>query len=478
MPRAAAYNMAFGVRGNKKAIDCGILRARVALDRTARKWSGSGMIAPDLALTRRRLLTGLAATGFLASAAPGALAQAPRPLELTAQIGARALRLGQPDTALATLIGAGGDGALRFQRGDEVAVILANALPRPALLSIRGGGTAGAEPLLARQPAAPGARASFPLKLRHAGTGLCDLRLWGDDSAPMPVRALVVAEREPVAVDRDEVLLIEDVRLDGDGRALAPGSDAASASSLLLLNGRLGFELPVRSGQRLRIRFINGCHRSVIALKVADHDLRVMAVDGQPAEPFVARAGQVVLAPGSRVDAVVDALRAPGSEAAILLHDGSSARPIGRLVYGAEPAVRATTAAPLGPLPSNGLPERLDLKSALRVELPLGGPDWSRPADLTAATAPAFKLKPGRVAVLALSNPGPQPMVFHLHGHWFRLLDRLDDGWKPFWLDTLTIGAQQTERIAFAAEQPGRWLLEAMAAHWSAPRLLRSYAVE
>ncbi|MCK7476109.1 MAG: multicopper oxidase domain-containing protein [Rhodopseudomonas palustris] len=65
--------------------------------------------------------------------------------------------------------------------------------------------------------------------------------------------------------------------------------------------------------------------------------------------------------------------------------------------------------------------------------MPLGGPDWNRPAcDLTAATAPAFKLKPGRVAVLALSNPGPQPMVFHLHGHWFRLLDRLDDGWKPF----------------------------------------------
>lgn len=436
------------------------------------------MTAPDLALTRRRLLTGLAATGFLASAAPGALAQAPRPLELTAQIGARALRPGLPDTALATLIGAGGDGALRFQRGDEVAVSLANALPTPALLSIRGGGTAGAEPLLARRPAAPGGRDIFSLPLRHAGTGLCDLRLWGDDSAPMPVRALVVAEREPVAVDRDEVLLIEDVRLDGDGRALAPGRDAVPANSLLLLNGRLGFELPVRSGQRLRLRFINGCHRSVIALKIADHDLRVMAVDGQPAEPFVARAGQVVLAPGSRVDAMVDALRPPGSEAAILLHDGSSARPLGRLLYGAEPALRTAPTVPLGPLPSNGLPERLDLKSALRVELPLGGPDWRRPADLTAAAAPAFKLKPGRVAVLALSNPGAQPMVFHLHGHWFRLLDRLDDGWKPFWLDTLTIGAQQTERIAFAAEQPGRWLLEAMAAQWSAPRLLRSYAVE
>ena len=42
--------------------------------------------------------------------------------------------------------------------------------------------------------------------------------------------------------------------------------------------------------------------------------------------------------------------------------------------------------------------------------------------------------------------------MFHLHGHHFRLLDRLDDGWKPFWLDTLAINSGQTQRIAFAAE--------------------------
>jgi hypothetical protein len=50
-------------------------------------------------------------------------------------------------------------------------------------------------------------------------------------------------------------------------------------------------------------------------------------------------------------------------------------------------------------------------------------------------------------------------MVFHLHGHHVRLLDRLDDGWKPFWLDTLLIDAGQTQRIAFAAEFAGNWLM-------------------
>jgi FtsP/CotA-like multicopper oxidase with cupredoxin domain len=388
------------------------------------------------------------------------------------------LRPGAPATAIARLTAPSSEGVPRVRRGDELAISFGNALPSPALLNFRGNAVAANEPLLARRPVAPGGRDAFSLPQRFAGTALVDLRLSESAaSGPLPMLPLVAAETEPVAVDRDEVLLIEDIRLAADGRALAPGAEAA-ATTLFTLNGRVGFELPVRALQRLRLRFINACHRSVIAIKIADHELRVMAIDGQPAEPFLARGGQLVLAPGTRVDAFVDALRPPGSRAEILLHDGATARPIGSLSYSGEPPLRAAAAPAAPALPSNGLPERLDLKSALRIELPLGGaPDWTRPADFSAAAAPVFRVKPGRTAVLALANPTAAPMVFHLHGHPFRLLDRLDDGWKPFWLDTLVVGPQQTERIAFAAAQPGRWLIEAMAAEWSAPLLLRSYEV-
>jgi FtsP/CotA-like multicopper oxidase with cupredoxin domain len=95
-----------------------------------------------------------------------------------------------------------------------------------------------------------------------------------------------------------------------------------------------------------------------------------------------------------------------------------------------------------------------------------------------ATSAPAFRAKSGRTVVLALTNRAEIPTVFHLHGHHFRLLDRLDDGWKPFWLDTLAIEAGQTQRIAFMAEYAGRWLIESMATEWSAPRLVRWYSVE
>jgi hypothetical protein len=205
-----------------------------------------------------------------------------------------------------------------------------------------------------------------------------------------------------------------------------------------------------------------------------------MAIDSQPSEPFLARNGQLVLAPGTRVDAFVDAVRPSGSTSSILLHDGTEPRPIGRLVYAGDAPIRDAPLPAAPSLPSNALPARLDLKNALRVDLTLGGPpaDWVMPISFAATSAPAFRVKSGRTVVLALTNRAEIPTVFHLHGHHFRLLDRLDDGWKPFWLDTLAIEAGQTQRIAFAAEHAGRWLIESMATDWAAPRLVRWYSVE
>jgi FtsP/CotA-like multicopper oxidase with cupredoxin domain len=399
---------------------------------------------------------------------------------LQAKAGTAALRPGQPDTAVWSLLTP--ETGMRFKRGDTLEVLLGNDLPVPVVLNWRGiDGAAAAEPLAARSPLASGAKDTFMLPLRHAGTFLCDLRLLGDGQArPLPARTLVVAETEPVRVDRDEVVLVEDWRLHADGSAIAPGGEAIDIKPLYTVNGRALLDIATRTNERLRIRFINGFHRNGIALKIEDHDVSVMAIDGQPSEPFLARNGQLVLAPGTRVDAFVDAIRPPGSTSSILLHDGTEPRPIGRLVYASDAPIRDAPLPTATALPSNGLPTQLDLKNALRIDLTLGGAqtDWVTPANFAPATAPAFRAKPGRTVVLALTNRAEIPTVFHLHGHHFRLLDRLDDGWKPFWLDTLAIEAGQTQRIAFAAEYAGRWLIESVATDWAAPRLVRWYSVE
>src|ERR1700737_2834394 len=188
--------------------------------------------------------------------------------------------------------------------------------------------------------------------------------------------------------------------------------------------------------------------------------------------------------PSWRAAARSSSLREPGpmrgSTSSILLHDGKEARPIARLVASNGPPLRDEPLPAAPPLPSNGLPAQLDLKKALRIDLTLGGPqaDWVMPVNFASSAAPAFRVKAGRTVVLALTNRADIPEIFHLHGHHLRLLDRLDDGWKPFWLDTLAIEPGQNQRIAFPAEHAGRWLVEANASEWAAPRLVRWYSVE
>ena len=74
-----------------------------------------------------------------------------------------------------------------------------------------------------------------------------------------------------------------------------------------------------------------------------------------------------------------------------------------------------------------------------------------------------FRAKRGRTVVLGLVNRQEVPCAVHVHGHAFRLLDRLDDGWKPFWLATMLVDARQTARIAFLADNSGKWLIECVA---------------
>ena len=98
-------------------------------------------------------------------------------------------------------------------------------------------GATAAEPLLARAAVAPGTTEAFKF-LCQAGTFMCDLALLGD-GAEWPTRALplVVSESEAVAVDRDEVILVEDWRLRPDGSATTPGIDPQDLAPAHTING-------------------------------------------------------------------------------------------------------------------------------------------------------------------------------------------------------------------------------------------------
>ena len=168
-------------------------------------------------LNRRTLIAGLG-TAALSPVLPAAtLAQRRAPVGLKAISERLGLRPDGPETEVWAL--AGPDRPPK--RGETVEIGIANELPAPLSLHCRGIDGAAAEPLLARAPLAAGANETFPLSFRHAGTFLCDPGLLGDGQVrPFRSKPLIVPETENVAVDRDEVMLIEEWHLRPDRKSV------------------------------------------------------------------------------------------------------------------------------------------------------------------------------------------------------------------------------------------------------------------
>jgi FtsP/CotA-like multicopper oxidase with cupredoxin domain len=426
-------------------------------------------MTPPRPLTRRALLAATAGALTLPAFSRAALSRA------TAQPGALTLRL-RPGTATLAAPGpatplavfeTGGDAPLRLPRGGTMEAAFVNDLPVAVRLYWRGLDGAPDLVALAATPVAPGSSTRFSLPLAQAGTMLCI----AEPVAGLPPAALAMVIEEPGtgAYDRAETLAIEAFRLAPDGRALRPDEPAGAATPLFTVNREGAFETAVRLRERIRFRFINGSQSTVFAIRIPDHDIHVWAIDSRPAEPFLARNSQLILPPGGRVDALIDMTTEPGATTPILLHDGARLHTIGRLKGAAGEPVRATPLPPPAPLPSDGLPAELNLARASRVSLAVAAPP---------PEAPAFRLRRGQVAVLALTNGGERPAIVQLTGHHGRLLDRLDDGWKPYWLDTVLVPPKATERLAFLAEHAGRFAIAVVTPDGDAPRRTAWYVVD
>jgi FtsP/CotA-like multicopper oxidase with cupredoxin domain len=384
------------------------------------------MSPPLQAPARRRLLIGAGAAAVCSAMPAASRAE-------TAPDGFRILHAGA-----AGYDGAAPGPALRVKRGEELRLRLVNDLPEPTTIhwhGVRLPNAMDGVPVVTQPPIAPGASFDYRFRLPDAGTFWYHAYLAEQSERGGLYGALIVEESEPVGVDRDIALV------------LGPGEPGGAA---VRVNGALRPDIAVKRGERLRLRLINASAARGLVLRLEGHVPWVMALDGQPAEPFVARDGRLGLAPGARADLFVDMIRTPGTVASLLagIRDEQA---IARLVY--ESGGEARTRSDPPALPSNPLPARIDLKGSHRAELAL-----TSPAPFNPAATPLFSIKRGRSVTLAIRNPTGQPQVVHLHGHSFRLLDRLDDGWKPYWLDTMVVG-EQTERIAFIADNPGKWLI-------------------
>jgi FtsP/CotA-like multicopper oxidase with cupredoxin domain len=345
---------------------------------------------------------------------------------------------------------------LQAERGKQLAIGFKNALAEP--VSLYWPGVRGAPDFLASKPISPGETRNVSLTPRDAGTFW--YRAFAPSQSERGLHGLLVVP-DGVMVDREVPLVIS-----------ARPSDAGGFD--VVVNGQKNPDVAVRAGERVRFRILNASRDQLMVLRFGSADATIVALDGQPAEPFLARDGQVPLAPGGRADVIVDMEGKPGTAVPIVVATQAGARDAAQLRNSAEASIRTGKLAPPSALPANtALPSRMDFGRSLRSELSLDraamrapnpGQTAQRPVKLWGPIepalewpAPALTAKRGQTVMIALRNDGPHPVAVHIQGHPFRLLDSLDDGWKPYWLDTVVALPQRTTRIALVADTAGKW---------------------
>jgi FtsP/CotA-like multicopper oxidase with cupredoxin domain len=385
---------------------------------------------------------------------------------------------------------------IRVRQGDRLRVLVENGLDEETTVhwhGVRVPNAMDGVPHLTQAPIGPGEIFAYEFEALDAGT------FWyhpHQRSLEQVARGLagplVVDEREPIEVDRDVTWMLSDWRLGKDASLsddfgnLHDVSHAGRIGNTVTVNGRIRDAFFARAGERVRLRLINSANARVFGLKFKDHDPQVIAVDGQPVAPHAAQGNQVVLAPGMRVDLVLDMTGRPGERYAVedRFYSGREYWLID-LAYTDEPPLREHRRdAPISLAP-NPVSEP-DLANATRHEVVLGGGMMGgmmsavvegRPMDMrdmmrhglawaingVAASGhvhePMAALARGSSHVLDMRNETAWWHPMHLHGHVFRVLsrNRLPTLHRE-WQDTVLVAPRERVEVAFVADNPGDWM--------------------
>ena len=269
---------------------------------------------------------------------------------------------------------------IRAQQGKGVKLRFENHLPEPTAVHWHGirlenamDGVSG----LTQDPVGSGEYFDYHFRTPDAGTYWYHShhRSW-EQMARGLYGALIVEEKQPPQVDIDQVLLIDDWRLQDNGEIsndfgrMMDLSHAGRLGNWLTINGT-GMDnasLSVKRHQRLRLRLVNVANASVFTVKFEGLSGWEIALDGQPLEDLNPLA-EMTLAPAQRVDVLVDVEN--DTQAKLLLATREGDLPIMR--FPVEGEMRKSNLDTPEPLAPNPLPEIGPLKDVPTTELVMQG---------------------------------------------------------------------------------------------------------
>jgi FtsP/CotA-like multicopper oxidase with cupredoxin domain len=372
-------------------------------------------------------------------------------------------------------------------------VIVENGLPEPTSVHWHGLPVPNAMdgvPGLTQPPIAPGASFTYEFDAAPAGSYMYHshqgLQIERGLFGP-----LVVEERAPhVAYDREYTVVLDDL-LSGDppdmahqaqgdsssrgmgrrgmgrmmGGGMMGGSGMMESQGIpdylaLTMNGRPPADAPAfetRSGERVRLRFVNPSGAIVYRVRIAGHRLSVTHADGRPVRPVEVDAFDIAM--GERYDVVVEA-RNPGAwDITAAPQQGSPEPARGVLRYvDARRAAPSREDSPGGRLLAVGDLEALEAyvpkgEVGRDLELVLSGgmmsSAWTMGGQVYPDADPIEIREGDRVRVL-LRNMSMTPHPMHLHGHFFRV--------GRAWKDTVIVPPQRGG-AGVRGQEPGSLVL-------------------
>ena len=412
---------------------------------------------------------------------------------------------------------------LRFKRGEKLHVRLNNQLPQETAVhwhGVRVPNSMDGVPNVTQLAIPPQAAFDYRFELRDSGTFWYHPHQTSFEQVPRGLYgALIVEEDRPPQVDRDEVWVLSDIKLDSErqpvedfGRILDIANDGRLGNQLLVNGLAAGAErqLAVRAGERLRLRLINAASARQFRIAIEGHAATVIAYDGQGVTPHPLPAAGLTLGAGMRVDLIIDCLEQAGQRFTIkdLGRVPADASVLGTLAYGTQAPLRGKPlATPIAlapnPLPEPNLDKATDhyimFQGGMRGAPVVGMVDgkatriheimakqglaWTMNFNAQHEHAlvhePLLYLQAGEHVILHLMNETDFAHPMHLHGHFFRVL--AIDG-RPTahreWRDTVLMGARQSMDVAFVADNPGEWMFHCHILDHSAGGMMGTIAVE
>ncbi len=389
---------------------------------------------------------------------------------------------------------------LRVKQGERLRVAVRNGLDQGTTVhwhGVRLANPMDGVPHLTQPPIGPGETFVYEFEAKDAGT------FWYHPHANSAVQvgrglygALVVEEHAPVPVDREVLWVLDDWRLRDDARIAPFGnwhdlSHAGRIGNTVTINGKVPDTFKVTGGERIRLRLVNAANARVFGLQFRGHAPWLVALDGHPVAPKPVNGGAVVIAPGARVDLVIDMTAKPGENFDVVdSYYRRFAYKLTEFVYGEDGPIRAQALAPPHRLAANPVAAPA-LDRAKRFDMTFTG---GAMGGMTGATLrgrrltmrllaekgmfwaidgvavpnmeegdpgePLLTLERGSGAILRWRNDTAFDHPIHLHGHSFHVVSRNGAPLaQPVIRDTVLIPPQQHVDVAFVADNPGDWML-------------------